>query len=108
MSRVFANGPGDQGSLPGCIIPKTQKMVLDIPLLKNHHNNSSEIFTFSHILKYKCQDCVLYKVINNNFPASYEPCWLWNTPSASLQRGKISTNCCPGHDIKLFDGETPT
>ena len=29
MSRVFANGPGDQGSIPDRVIPKTQKMVLD-------------------------------------------------------------------------------
>ena len=25
MSRVFANGPGDQGSIPGRVIPKTKK-----------------------------------------------------------------------------------
>ena len=29
MCRVFANDPGDQGSIPGQVIPKTQKMVLD-------------------------------------------------------------------------------
>ena len=33
---VFANGPGDQGSIPGRVIPKTLKMVLDISLL-NHY-----------------------------------------------------------------------
>ena len=33
MSRVFANGLGDQGSIPGRVIPKTQKMVLDDALL---------------------------------------------------------------------------
>ena len=33
MSRVFANEPGDRGSIPGQIIPKTQKMVLDPALL---------------------------------------------------------------------------
>ena len=27
MSRVFTNGPGDWGSIPGQVIPKTQKMV---------------------------------------------------------------------------------
>ena len=27
--RVFANGPGDLGSIPGGVIPKNQKMVLD-------------------------------------------------------------------------------
>ena len=30
---VFANGPGDQGSIPGRFIPKTLKMVLDYTLL---------------------------------------------------------------------------
>ena len=33
VGRVFANGPGDLGSIPGHIIPKTLKMVLDISLL---------------------------------------------------------------------------
>ena len=33
MIRVFANGPGDQGSIPAWVIPKTQKMVLDAALL---------------------------------------------------------------------------
>ena len=32
VSRVFANGSGDQGSIPGRVIPKTQKMVLDVSL----------------------------------------------------------------------------
>ena len=27
--RVFANGPGDLGSIPGRVIPKTLKMELD-------------------------------------------------------------------------------
>ena len=35
--RVFANGPGDLGSIPGRVIPKTQKMVLDASLLNTHH-----------------------------------------------------------------------
>ena len=29
MVRVFANGPEDQGSIPGRVIPKTQKTVLE-------------------------------------------------------------------------------
>ena len=37
MSRVFANGPGDRGSIPGQVIPKTQKMVLDAALLNTLH-----------------------------------------------------------------------
>ena len=35
--RVFANGPGDLGSIPGRLIPKTQKMVLDSSLLNTQH-----------------------------------------------------------------------
>ena len=33
VGRVFANGPEDLGSIPGRVIPKTQKMVLDTSLL---------------------------------------------------------------------------
>ena len=35
--RVFANRPGDLGSIPGRVIPKTQKMVLDASLLNTQH-----------------------------------------------------------------------
>ena len=35
VGRVLANGPGDPGSIPGCIIPKTLKMVLDTSLLNS-------------------------------------------------------------------------
>ena len=38
VSRVFANGPGDPGLIPGRVIPKTQKMVLDISLLNTQHH----------------------------------------------------------------------
>ena len=36
MSRMF-NGSGDRGSIPGQVIPKTQKIVLDAALLNNQH-----------------------------------------------------------------------
>ena len=36
-SRVFANGPGDRGSILGWIIPKTKKMVLDAALLNTQY-----------------------------------------------------------------------
>ena len=39
MSRVFANGPEDWGSILGRVIPKTQKMVLDAALLNTQHYN---------------------------------------------------------------------
>ena len=32
MNRLFDNGLGDRGSIPGRVIPKTQKMVLDTAL----------------------------------------------------------------------------
>ena len=34
---MFANNPGDLGSIPGRVIPKTLKMVLDTNLLKLSH-----------------------------------------------------------------------
>ena len=33
MWEVFTNDPGDLGSIPGCVIPKTLKVVLDTSLL---------------------------------------------------------------------------
>ena len=37
MVRVFANDPGDLVSIPGRVIPRTQKMVLDTSLLNTQH-----------------------------------------------------------------------
>ena len=37
MGRVFANGPGGWVSIPGRVIPKTQKMVLVATLLNTQH-----------------------------------------------------------------------
>ena len=34
---MFANSPGDLGSIPGRVIPKTQKMVLDASLLNTQY-----------------------------------------------------------------------
>ena len=37
MGRVFASDLGDWGLIPGQVIPKTQKMVLDAALLNTQH-----------------------------------------------------------------------
>ena len=37
MSRVFTKGQEDWGSIPGRVIPKTPKMVLDATLLNTQH-----------------------------------------------------------------------
>ena len=37
ISSVFASGPGDQDSIPGRVIQKTQKMVLATSLLNTQH-----------------------------------------------------------------------
>ena len=34
---MFSNGPGDLSSIPGRVIPKTQKMVLDTSLFNTQH-----------------------------------------------------------------------
>ena len=38
MSRMFTSGLRDRGSIPGRVIPKSQKMVLDAVLLNTQHN----------------------------------------------------------------------
>ena len=35
--RMFASDPGDLGSIPGRVLPKTQKMVLDASLLNTQY-----------------------------------------------------------------------
>ena len=37
MGRVFAKSPGDRDSIPGQIIPKTQKIVFDAALLNTQY-----------------------------------------------------------------------
>ena len=37
MSKVFANGLEDWGSILGRVIPKTQKMILDAALLSTQY-----------------------------------------------------------------------
>ena len=37
IGRVFADDPGDRGSIPGRVILKTQKMILDVVLLSTQH-----------------------------------------------------------------------
>ena len=37
MSWVIANGPGDRSSIPGRVLPKTQKIVLDAAMLNTQH-----------------------------------------------------------------------
>ena len=37
MVRVFTNGPGDLGSIPGQVLPNIQKMLLDATLLNTQH-----------------------------------------------------------------------
>ena len=37
--RGFAKSPGDRGSISGRVIPKTQKMILDISLHNTQHYN---------------------------------------------------------------------
>ena len=37
MGIVFANGPGHLGSISGCVIPKTQKIILDTSLFNTQY-----------------------------------------------------------------------
>ena len=37
MVKVFANGPGDSGSVPSQVMPKISKLVFDASLLNTQH-----------------------------------------------------------------------
>ena len=37
---MFANSPGERGSIPGRVLPKTQKKVLDASLLNTQHSKA--------------------------------------------------------------------
>ena len=59
MVRVFASGLGHRGSIPGLVIPKTQKMVLDVSLFNTQHYKvrikrvvASEKGAFAFLLHY--------------------------------------------------------
>ena len=39
MSRMFTNGLRDWGSIPGWVIQKTPKLVLDVALFNNYQKN---------------------------------------------------------------------
>ena len=41
VGRVFDNGPEDLGSIPGRVLPKTLKIVLDTSLLNSQQYNPS-------------------------------------------------------------------
>ena len=43
MVRVFVNGPGDLGSIPGQVIRKTQKIVLDASLLNTQVRSKGKV-----------------------------------------------------------------
>ena len=40
MGSVFANGLGDLSSIPGWVMPKTQKIVLHASLLNTQHHKA--------------------------------------------------------------------
>ena len=83
VGRVFANGPGDLGSIPVCVIPKTLKMVLDISLLntqqykvhikgkveQSRESSSALSYTFEKgALDYGCQLYLYVWGSLNKFP----------------------------------------
>ena len=56
-SRVFANGLGEQGSIPGRVITKTQKMVLDATMLNTQHNKVRIKGGYPRGVVVKAMDC---------------------------------------------------
>ena len=60
MSRMFANGLGAWDSIPGQVIPKTQKMVLDAALLNTHFSWISQLLIPTLHGSYHNQYCLFF------------------------------------------------
>ena len=94
MVTVFANGPGDLSSIPGRVIPKTKKMVLDASLLNTQH--------------YKAQSRVKWRnpgkgVAPSPTPwcSSYQKESLWVTYDYGRQLYSLTITTIY-HDIKMW------
>ena len=74
MSSVFANGPGNRGSIPGQVIPKTQKIVLDAALFNTQH--------YKVRIKGKVEQS---REWNSTLPYNLVPLLLKRKPSSPLQ-----------------------
>ena len=96
--RVFANGLGDLGSIPGRVIPKTLKMVLDTSLLntkqykiriKGKVEQSSEILV---VIDYGHQLYLLY--IFNSMDAYPQPLVSCRVYTTIIRRRKLYIYIC--------------
>ena len=97
MVRVFSNGPGDLRSIPGRVIPKTLKMVLDASLLNTQHykvrikGKVEKSWERSSVLPYTCSSyrkrCLrvtldygrLYLLWTSYVRFKHIRIWLWHT-----------------------------
>ena len=76
MSRVFTNDPGDRSSIPGRVIPNTQKMVLDTALLNNQPNTvrmKSKLYNQVQQTAWVSQFQLELESVGDRMPAEWEP-----------------------------------
>ena len=85
VDRVFANCPGDLGSIPGRVIPKTLKMVLDTSLLNTqqykvrlkgkveHSKERSSGLPYSSVLKLLKRELSCRPFINEYIAIDFRP-----------------------------------
>ena len=121
MSRVFPNGPGDRGSIPGRVIPKTQKMVLDVSLLNTQYykvrikgkveqSRETLIYMYKKGLAFDDLQWLICRITKTNR--------LTNFISVGRSYGIRRLHLCrrvrlpaikefPGYDRKPSDGESP-
>ena len=78
MSRVCASGPGDQGSISGRVIPKTQKMVLYAVLLSHHHHHIVLAARISLTLsRHSSLSFIALGRSSGQHPVSSHSCWMY-------------------------------
>ena len=104
MDRVFTNGPGDMGSIPGRVIPKTLKMVLEITLMVSSNHSYLIIIINKQVIIFYAKNLPLDQVFlfntSNQFLLVFQnvkSCWIilylsWSILTNYIHTGRVFAN----------------
>ena len=98
MGRVFANVPGELGSIQGRVIPKTLKMVLDTSLLNTRQYNGSIKGKVEQYRERSCAPPIHFGVVAVEKGAFWSP----STTVANFTNLFYSTLLIGFHTLKWF------
>ena len=77
MCKVFANSPGDRGSIPGRAILKTKKMVFNAGLLHHHHHVMPQVRISLTLPRHSSLSFIASGGFSGLHPVSSQSCWMY-------------------------------